>query len=199
MLVCSGIQCGRGFHEHVIVCAISLLPLQNLQTSLFHYRIYLFHLDSLKHSRRILFSICEIFLIISGADYVFCPFISRQRLGLCFRWTLELNVSFLPCPYCGGSATSQPYSLWKLFSQSKHRAFLLHRASGQLMSKCASLVHNCVGAVQSKYIKILYSYHWSPASTDLCAAPHKTFMLLFVYVEPTEIKQHSIVPFRSVK
>lgn len=60
------------------------------------------------------------------------------------------------------------------------------------MSKRANLAHNSVGTVQSKYINILYPYHWSPRSTDLCPAPHKTFMLLFVYVEPAEIKPHSV-------
>lgn len=58
----------------------------------------------------------------------------------------------------------------------------------------ASRAHNSVGTVQSKYINILYPYRWSLSSTDLCPVPHKTFMFLFVYVEPAEIKPHSVSP-----
>lgn len=31
-------------------------------------------------------------------------------------------------------------------------------------------------------------------SVDLCPRPHKTFMFLFVYVEPAGIKRHSVSP-----
>lgn len=62
------------------------------------------------------------------------------------------------------------------------------------MSKGASLAHNSAGSVQSKYIKVLYPYHRSLSSTDLCPAPHKTFMSLFVYVEPAGKKNHILYP-----
>lgn len=122
------------------------------------------------------------------------------RHSFFFRLTLELNVSFLVAPHCRVSATSQGYSLWKLFSpeQTAHFFFFffsgLHKANGQPMSNWASLAHNSVGIVQSKYINILYPYRWSPSSTDLCPEPHKTFMFLFVYVDPSEIKPHSVSP-----
>lgn len=58
----------------------------------------------------------------------------------------------------------------------------------------ADPAHNSVGAAQSKYINILYPYRWSQSSTDLCPRPHKTFRFLFVYVEPVEIKPHSVSP-----
>lgn len=129
--------------------------------------------------------------------FIFCP-PTFSTPSLFFRLTLELNVSFLVAPHCRVSATSQAYSLWKLFSpeQTAHFFFFcrLHKANGQLMSNRASLAHNSVGTVQSKYINILYPYRWSPTSTDLCPPPHKTFMFLFVYVEPAEIKPHSVSP-----
>lgn len=64
--------------------------------------------------------------------FIFCrPTFSTPSLF--FRLTLELNVSFLVAPHCRVSATSQAYSLWKLFSPEQTAHFFFFADSTRPM------------------------------------------------------------------
>lgn len=69
-------------------------------------------------------SLTKSLIVPLSHSFIFsCPTFSRQ--GLSFRLTQPLRVYFLVAPHCGVSATSQAYSLWKLFSLEQAHFFLV--------------------------------------------------------------------------
>lgn len=75
---------------------------------------------------------------------------------MCLFWELLIVecLSFLRLIHFERSSLQSKQHTLPLFFLSWVGGF--HKANGQVMSKRASLAHNSVGTVQSKYIKILY-------------------------------------------
>lgn len=101
------------------------------------------------------------------------------------------NVSFLVAPHCGESATSHPYSFWKLFSLGQTPGFFPSMKPMDSLCPERRALHIILWAqYRVNTFSILYSY---PGVQLIFVLNHIKHSCSYLFIfKPTEIKPRSV-------